>query len=211
MRGQFSWTVGPDARGFRGGLLSVRPSRRAGSALWQAHVTDDGQQRLVIHGDPSLLGANALARDHRLWPIICAAAARERFIGIGWKPGPEDAEAAEMPRYVPLDPGLYPEAEPYELDWEMGEIRSPFRPPLALSPTQADIFYLLDKRIGRFISTERLIARLWSRGDEPGHPEVTLRTHMTALRHRLEPLGLRIESRRNHGYRLTFGVTRHPS
>lgn len=212
MRGQFSWTVGPDLRGWRGGLLRVQPSRRSGPAIWQAHVTDDGQRRVIIHGDrPSWnwFGGDVVP-GCRIWAAICAAAARESFTGIGWSHGTGDRCQAARARYFPVESGRHAEAEPYLLDWAAGEIRSPLRPPLRISQKQADIFYLLDKHLGRFVSTERLISRIWSRGDEPGHPEVTLRTHIAALRIRVQPLGLVIESRRDYGYRLTFRMAHWP-
>lgn len=206
MRGQFCWTVGPDLKGWRGGLLQVRAAHGSGPVLWQAHVTDDGERRMIIHGERPLwsgAGGGAGTPDHLLWAAICAAAVKVGFTAIGWNNGVADGHEDSRPRFVPVDRGLKATAGPYQLDWQAGEIRSPLRPPLRLSRTQADIFYLLDRHMGEYITTDRLISRLWSRNDEPGRPQVTLRSHMTALRTRLRPLGLTIESRRDYGYRLT--------
>lgn len=201
MYARLTWTVGPDKAGFRGGIARVHPSARSADYVFDSHIVDEAGGVLVFHGADALGASRAHALG--IWRALYDAAVAEGFLAVGWDrlmPG-----GAKARRVYRLEPGRVPQGEPYVFDWAAGEIRTPHRA-IALSPAEADLFYLLDQHIERYVPVDRLILRLWPDGREPACALQTIRALVYRLRGKFAAAGLWIEGRAGSGYRLRFSV-----
>ena len=76
-----------------------------------------------------------------------------------------------------------------------------------LNPTNFRLVLYLVEHFGRWISESRIIRDVFGTHHAPGSSIV--RVHVCSLRKAVEPVGLRIEHRRQVGYRLARGVAGH--
>jgi DNA-binding response OmpR family regulator len=72
-----------------------------------------------------------------------------------------------------------------------------------LSPTDERIAHALLRDFDKPIAEDELVQAVWP---DDGHP-AKLRVHVSRLRKRIAPVGLRITAIRNYGYRLHGGTS----
>lgn len=68
-----------------------------------------------------------------------------------------------------------------------------------LTKMQAQAMDLLVQRMPHPVLHDTMVIRVWPR-DEPEYPMDVLKVHMSNLRKRIEPLGLKIKCSPDHGY-----------
>lgn len=70
-----------------------------------------------------------------------------------------------------------------------------------LPPKEAELAFILVKRMPTFVYHEVLYTYLWG-GQEPALPDASLKVYISRLRKLLAPIGIEVENRTGCGYRM---------